>query len=99
MKISQFKIEEKFGKAVRVPYEGEQGWGWDKDRSIKYDEKGNEVEIVWYDASGKIEWKDINKVDEKGNTVEWVSYEQKTAFVETRFVPTKEYAYEFTYWD
>jgi len=61
------KIEEKFGKPVRS-----QGG---LQRTYKYDEKGNQTELVDYDASGEIFHKYIYKYDEKGNKTEEVVYD------------------------
>ena len=67
--------------------------------TYKYDEKGNRVERVKYDANGKLENKDTYKYDKKGNRIKETRYEPKTGFGETRFIPTKEQSWEFTYWN
>ena len=56
------------------------------------------VERVKCDANGKLENKDTYKYDKKGNRIKETRYEPKTAFGETRFIPTKEQTWEFTYW-
>jgi len=63
VKISEFKLTEKFGELVR---EG------GAVQSFKYDEKGNKLEMVEYDAYGKITYKYTYKYDEKGNKLEEV---------------------------
>ena len=65
----------------------------------KYDEKGNPVEEVKHDASGKILDKVTNKYDEKRNIVKKTFYELKTVSDETRFIPDQEWTWELTYWD
>ena len=91
VKISEFKIEEKFGKPVRT----QDG----VSRFSKYDEKGNQTELVVYDASGKISYKWTYTYDRSGNKTSEMKSEPKTAFGEIRFVPIKETTWEFTYWD
>ena len=70
VKGSRFTIEEKFGQPVRT--------GGMKT-TMKYDMKGNRVELVRYGDSGKIARNDTYKYDEKGNNVEsvWSSFVMK----------------------
>ena len=53
--------------------------------------KRNIKEVWWRDM--------ITTHDEKGNKVAMTLGNVKTAFGETRFVPTEETVFEFTYWD
>ena len=85
-----YEIEEKFGKPIRTGGEG---------YTRKYDEKGNPVEEVKHDASGKILDKVTNKYDEKRNIVKKTFYELKTVSDETRFIPDQGWTWELTYWD
>ena len=91
VKHSNFKITEKFGEPVTESF--------GSVTVAKYDEKGNQLEGSEYDASRKLTSKEIYKCDKKGNKIEWMRCEVKTGFGETRFVPTKETTWEFTYWD
>ena len=94
VKVSGFKIEEKDGRQVRTQVRTARP-------SAKYDEKGNRVEEVEYDANGKISFKYISKYDEKGNQIKQTTSVLKTPNRETRygFVIPDEKTWEFTYWD
>jgi len=65
----------------------------------KYDEKGREVERLTYNSRKEIMRKYAFRYDEKGNKTKRTTSVPKTANGETRFVPTFERTWEFTYWD
>ena len=88
VKEAWFDIEEKFGKPVRTSVDRSTNAAWYDEKgnkvaakyheysegseTFKYDVKGNLVEVVAYDASGKITGGSSRKYDEKGNLVEVV---------------------------
>jgi hypothetical protein len=63
---AKYEFVEKFGKYEKV---------LESKCILKYDDKGNRIEVADYDADGKLTGKFLSKYDDRGNQIEVADYD------------------------
>ncbi len=59
------------------------------NHKIKYDEQGNEIEVIYYNADGSLDWKTITLYNAKGNKIEsWEHFSNKK-------IKSNKYTYQY----